>query len=126
MEACSGGHHWARLFMAHGDTVRLIAPKFVAPYRMSEVRGKYGAANAAAIVREDERARQLMRLSGVDPTTATAVLAAAKNKVDGLSRWALALEERRGYWKAVVAIAAKNARMAWAMLARGESFKMPA
>jgi transposase len=25
MEACSGGHHRARLFMAHGHTVRLSA-----------------------------------------------------------------------------------------------------
>jgi len=57
---------------------------------------------------------------------ARAVLAAAKNKTDAVSRWAIALEQRRGYWKAVVAIAAKNARMAWAMLARGESFKLPA
>jgi len=136
-----------------------------------------------AIAREDERAKLLMRLSGVGPTTATAVLAmignghefkcgrqfaawlgltpgqyssggktrlgritkagdaylrtmlilgaravlaAAKNKSDGISRWALALEQRRGYWKAVVAIAAKNARMAWAMLARGDAFRMPA
>ena len=55
---------------------------------------------------------------------AKAVLAAAKTKADRLSRWALALEERRGYWKAVVAIAAKNARMAWAVLAKGESFKI--
>jgi transposase len=287
MEACSGGHHWARLFMAHGHTVRLIAPKFVTPYRMSGLRGKNDAHDAAAIceaaqrpsmrfvpvksidqqarlmvhrarqgfveartgcinrlrgllselgivlplkaatvrreaataleelpgwantvigdllselhrldervaqydrhietiAREDARARQLMRLQGVGPTTATAVvsmignghefrcgrqfaawlgltpgqyssggktrlgritkagdaylrtllilgaravLAAAKNKTDTLSRWALALEQRRGYWKAVVAIAAKNARMAWAMLARGENFKLPA
>jgi transposase len=287
MEACSGAHHWARQFAAHGHTVRLIAPKFVAPYRMSGARGKNDAADAAAIceamqrpamrfvpvktidqqarlmvhrarqgyveartatinrlrglvselghvlplkaatvrrqagalleelpgwantvigdllselhrlderivqydrhiaaiAREDERARQLMRLSGVGPTTATAVLAmignghefrcgrqfaawlgltpgqyssggktrlgritkagdgylrallilgaravlaAAKSKTDSLSRWALALEARRGYWKAVVAVAAKNARMAWAMLARGESFKLPA
>ena len=51
-----------------------------------------------------------------------AVLAAAKTKDDRLSRWAVALEERRGYWKAVVAIAAKN-DMAWAVLAKGESFK---
>lgn len=57
---------------------------------------------------------------------ARAVLAAAKNKTGGVSRWAVALEARRGYWKAVVAIAAKNARMAWAMLARGEAFKLPA
>lgn len=287
VEACSGAHHWARLFMAHGHAVRLIAPKFVTPYRMSGVRGKNDAADAAAIceavqrpsmrfvpiktveqqarlmvhrarqgyveartacinrlrglmselgvvlplkaatvrreagaaleslpgwantvvddllselhrlderiaqydahvqaiAREDERARQLMRLSGVGPTTATAilamignghefrcgrqfaawlglvpgqyssggktrlgritkagdaylrtmlilgaraVLAAAGNKTDSVSRWALALQARRGYWKAVVAIAAKNARMCWAMLARGEAFKLPA
>ena len=287
MEACTGAHHWARLFAALGHTVRLIAPKFVAPYRMSGARGKNDAADAAAIceavqrpnmrfvppkslaqqsqlmvhrarqgyvqartacinrirgllsefghvlplkadtvrrqagllledlpgwantvigdllselhhlderiagydrhiaaiAREDVRAAQLMRLRGVGQTTATtivamigsghefkcgrqfaawlgltpgqyssggktrlgritkagdaylrtllilgarAVLAAAKNRTDSVSRWAMALEERRGYWKAVVAIAAKNARMAWAVLARGESFKMPA
>jgi transposase len=57
---------------------------------------------------------------------ARAVLAAAKNKTDALSRWAIALEQRRGDWKAVVAVAAKNARRAWAMLARGERFKLPA
>jgi transposase len=49
MEACSGEHHWARLFAAHGHTVRLIAPKFVVPYRLSGKRGKNDAADAAAI-----------------------------------------------------------------------------
>jgi transposase len=287
MEACSGAHHWARLFATHGHTVKLIAPKFVAPYRMSGARGKNDAADAAAIceavqrpamrfvpvksieqqaqlmvhrarqghvdartacinrvrgllselgivlplkaatvrreagavleelpgwantvvgdllselhhlderiaqydghilaiARQDERAKQLMRLSGVGPVTATAllamignghefkcgrqlaawlgltpgqyssggktrlgritkagdaylrtmlilgaraVLAAAKNKTDSVSRWAIALEQRRGYWKAVVAVAAKNARLAWAVLAKGEAFTMPA
>jgi transposase len=57
---------------------------------------------------------------------ARAVLNAAKGKSDSLSRWALAVAERRGYWKAVVAIAAKNARMAWAALTKGEAFKLPA
>ncbi|WP_367350992.1 IS110 family transposase, partial [Ottowia sp.] len=57
---------------------------------------------------------------------ARAVLAAAKNKSDAISRWATALAQRRGYWKAVVAIAAKNARMCWAVLARGEDFRLPA
>jgi len=284
MEACSGAHHWARMFKQHGHAVRLIAPKFVAPYRMSGKRGKNDAADAMAIceavqrpnmrfvpvksqdeqarlcvhrvrqglveqrtatinrtrgllsefgivlsqkaatvrreaaahledlpgwantaigdslselyrlderiaeydrhvvlmAREDERSRALMRLSGIGSTTASAlvstignardfkngrqlaawlglvpgqyssggktrlgsitkagdgylrtllvlgakaVLAAAKSKDDRLSRWAIALEERRGYWKAVVAIAAKNARMAWAVLAKGENFK---
>ena len=49
MEACSGAHHWARLFTAHGHTVRLMAPKFVVPYRLSGKRGKNDAADAAAI-----------------------------------------------------------------------------
>lgn len=286
MEACSGAHHWARLFEALGHTVRLMAAKFVAPYRLSGKRGKNDAADAAAIceavqrpnmrfvpvkdieqqtrlmvhrarqgyveqrtatlnrirgllsevgivlplkaatvrreaaaaledlpglanlvigdllsevhrlderigqydrqiaqmAREDERVRQLMRLSGVGATTATALVAmignghdfrsgrqlsawlglvpgqyssggktrlgritkagdaylrsllvlgarallnAAKGKSDSVSRWAVQLAERRGYWKAVVAIAAKNARMAWAVLSKGERFAMP-
>jgi transposase len=49
MEACSGAHHWARLFQAHGHTVRLMAPKLVAPYRLSGKKGKNDAADAAAI-----------------------------------------------------------------------------
>lgn len=57
---------------------------------------------------------------------ARAVLAAAKNKADPISRWALSLLERRGCWKAVVAMAAKNGRLAWAVLAKGEDFKLPA
>jgi len=67
MEACSGAHHWVRLFQAHGNTVRLIAPEFVVPYRLSGKCGKNDAADAA-----------------------------------------------------------KNARLCWAMLHRGESFAMPA
>jgi transposase len=286
MEACSGAHHWARQFLAHGHTVRLMAPKFVSPYRLSGKRGKNDAADAAAIceavqrpnmrfvptkslqqqsqlsvhrvrqgfieqrtatinrirgllsefgivlplkastvrnqamacledlpgwsntvigdllselthldekiasydqhiaqmAREDARAHHLMRLRGVGPTTATAVVAtigngrefkcgrqfaawlglvpsqhssggkarlghitkagdayirsllvlgaravlnAAQNRTDQISRWATALAARRGYWRAIVAIAAKNARMAWAMLSRGEQFAMP-
>jgi transposase len=287
MEACSGAHHWARLFQAHGHTVRLMAPKFVAPYRLSGKRGKNDAADAAAICeavtrpsmrfvppkseqqqcevlvhrarqgfvaqrtatinrirgllsefgivlplkaatvrqqalhqledlpgwaktvigdllgevsRLNERiaqydahitqiakhstpAHQLMQLAGVGATTATAlvatigrgqefrcgrqlsawlglvpgqygsggkqrlgritkagdpylrmllildarsVLQVAKSKSDAVSRWAVQLAARVGYWKAVVAIAAKNARMCWAVLAKGEGFKLPA
>ena len=287
MEACSGAHHWARLFAAHGHTVRLMAPKFVTPYRMAGRAGKNDATDAAAICeavqrpnmrfvpiksieqqslllvhrarqgfveqrtatlnrirgllsefgvvlplkaatvrrealmrledlpgwtntvigdllsevsRLDERIAQydgyikeqavrdaatqrLMRLPGVGPTTATAlvgtignghdfkcgrqlsawlglvpgqyssggkqrlghitkagdhylrmllilgaraVLMAAKTKTDPISRWATALAQRRGYWRAVVAIAAKNARLCWAVLTKGEHFKLPA
>ncbi len=51
MEACSGAHHWAREFEKFGHRCRLMAPKFVVPYRMSGKRGKNDAADA-------ERGRQ--------------------------------------------------------------------
>ena len=49
MEACSGAHYWAREFQRFGHTVKLMAPKFVAPYRMGGKHGKNDAADAAAI-----------------------------------------------------------------------------
>jgi transposase len=46
IEACTGAHHWARQFQALGHTVKLMAPKLVAPYRMSGKAGKNDAADA--------------------------------------------------------------------------------
>ena len=46
MEACSGAHEWGRRFQEHGHAVRLMAPKFVAPYRKS---GKNDGNDAEAI-----------------------------------------------------------------------------
>ena len=57
---------------------------------------------------------------------ARAVLASLGDKQDHFSRWARNLQERRGYWRAVVAIAAKNARLAWAVLKYGENFRLTA
>lgn len=54
---------------------------------------------------------------------ARAVLNAAQGKADKMSKWALELKERRGYGKALVAIAAKNARIAWAMLSKGQDYQ---
>jgi len=288
IEACSGAHYWAREFQKFGHNVKLMAPKFVAPYRMGGKQGKNDAADAAAIceavtrpsmrfvpikteeqhgqlfvhrarqayvdertalvnrirgllselgivmalsantvrketckhledlpgwcntvigdllsdlsklddriaeydqhitqmAREDDRARQLMKLSGIGSTTASAIVATigngkafdfkcgrqfsawlgltpsqhssggkaklgkitkagdhylrnllllgarsmmvrAKAKSDSVSRWIVQLQERRGYWRTAVALAAKNARMCWAMLQCGDAFHMP-
>lgn len=54
---------------------------------------------------------------------ARVVLNTAARREDRLSRWALALQSRRGYYRAAVAIAAKNARIAWALLRSGQSFQ---
>jgi transposase len=41
-----------------------------------------------------------------------------------LSRWAAAIIERRGFKRACVAMAAKNARIIWALLAKGDDFRL--
>jgi len=46
LEACSGAHEWARRFAVFGHTVKLMAPKFVAPYRRG---GKNDGNDAEAI-----------------------------------------------------------------------------
>jgi transposase len=51
---------------------------------------------------------------------ARSVLQTAAAHQDRLSRWALELQERRGYYRTLVAIANKNARIAWALLAKNE------
>jgi transposase len=33
MEACSGAHYWARQFQALGHEIKIIAAKYIAPYR---------------------------------------------------------------------------------------------
>lgn len=281
MEACSGAHEWARRFQVHGHTVRIMAARFVTPYRRSgkndgndaeaiceavqrpamrfvpvksaeqqavlslhrvrqgfveertatinrirgllaefgavlpgravEVRRGAGVAAEALptlarqaigdlldhvralderigaydrelehLARGNEAARRLMSLPGVGPVTALATVASvghahefsdgrqfaawlglvprqwstggkarlgritkrgdpylrtllimgaraalqmAARRDDKLSRWALALKERCGYHKAVVALAAKNARIIWALLARETSYR---
>jgi transposase len=32
IEACTGSHHWARLFQNAGHSVKMMAPQFVKPY----------------------------------------------------------------------------------------------
>jgi hypothetical protein len=70
-------------------------------------------------------AKNVFAVHGVD-AAGSVLLRQPKVSRDSSSRWAMALWQRRGYWKAVVASAAKNARMAWAVLNKGEAFRLPA
>jgi len=287
VEACSGAHHWARALGKLGHTVRIIAPRFVAPYRKSGkndgndaeaicealgrpsmrfvavksaeqqallvvhrarkglvdertalinqlrgllsefglvmAKGRYPARHQLPVILEDtgngipelarqcfldvnerireldarllayerriealareaEAARRLLAIPGVGPVTATAivatvghatefkngrqfaawlglvprqystggkvrlgritkrgdvylrtllihgtraVLAQLNKRTDRASAWVRGLIERRGLKRAAVALAAKNARTIWAMLAKGEAYRAP-
>ena len=55
---------------------------------------------------------------------ARAVLQATKNKDDPRSRWLKALSERRNKNIAAVALANKNARIAWALLTKAQDYQL--
>jgi len=55
---------------------------------------------------------------------ARSVLRVTAKRTDKKSRWAEQLKNRRGYNKAAVAFAAKQARVIWAMLSRGEAYQL--
>jgi len=54
---------------------------------------------------------------------ARSALIAAKNRTDKQSKWVLKLWERRGFNKACVALANKNARILWALMAYDTEYK---
>ncbi len=54
---------------------------------------------------------------------ARAVIANVKDKQDRVSCWIRELIERRGYLRAVVALAARNARLIWTLLIKKEDYK---
>jgi transposase len=56
---------------------------------------------------------------------ARAVVQAAAGKNDPRSRWIHALQARMPYNRVVVAVANKNARIVWALLSRGETYRRP-
>lgn len=57
---------------------------------------------------------------------ARSALNAAKNKQDGRSRWVMSVSMRRNKNIATVALANKNACIAWSILSRGESYRKAA
>lgn len=69
MEACSGAHHWARALRAQGHDARIIAPRFVIPYRKS---GKNDGNDAEAIC--EAVSRPAMRFVPIKSVEQQAVL----------------------------------------------------
>jgi len=55
---------------------------------------------------------------------ARALMRDLEGREDAKSRWVRAVHERRGFHKAAVALAAKNARIVWALLARGAEYRV--
>lgn len=55
---------------------------------------------------------------------ARSALITLAHRNDRLARWAAALVARRGFKRACVAMAAKNARVIWALLAKGEPLRL--
>ena len=80
-----------------------------------------GKTRLGAITREGD-----VYLRALYVQCAKALLAVAGRRKDRLSQWALAVQARRGFGKAAVAVAAKLARIAWALLAKGERFRAQA
>jgi transposase len=62
-------------------------------------------------------------LRGLLVQGARSVLHSAEGRGDRISRWVLPLQERRGYYRTLVAIANKNARVAWALLANNTELR---
>ena len=93
MEACSGANEWARRFTRHGHRIKLIAPKFVAPYRIG------GKTRLGRITRRGDAYLRTLLVMG-----ARSVLNTAHRHHDRMARFATAIQSRHGYFKALLAV----------------------
>ena len=77
-----------------------------------------GKTRLGRITRRGDRYLRTLLVHG-----ARALVQRASSADDPRSQWRRALRARRGFNKATVAMAAKNARRTWAVLARGETYQ---
>jgi len=87
------------------------------------VPGQHSSGGKATLLGISKRGNAYLRTLFIHG--ARAVLRYSANKTDRFSRWAQALLERRGHNKACVAVANKMARMAWVIMAKGETYRVP-
>jgi transposase len=78
-----------------------------------------GKTRLGRITKQGDKYLRMLLIHG-----ARSVLAALKDKQDRISCWLRELVARRGYKRAAVALAAKNARIVWAMLTHGEAYRV--
>ena len=83
---------------------------------------QYGTGGKTRLGRITKQGDKYLRTLLIHGTRA--VLAALRDKQDRTSCWLRELIARRGYKRAAVALAAKNARIVWAMLVRGEAYRI--
>ena len=76
-----------------------------------------GKSSLAGITKRGDTYLRTLLIQGAKSAVMT-----AHQRQDRISSWALALRERSGWQKAVVALANKNARILWAVMTRGEAF----
>ena len=85
---------------------------------------QYASGNRSVLLGITKRGDRYLRMLLIHG--ARAAVAAARHKDDSRSRWINALADRRGANKAAVALANKNARILWALMARGEEYRKAA
>lgn len=80
-------------------------------------RSSGGKSNLGTITKRGDPYLRTLLIQG-----AKSVVNTAHTRTDPISRWVLALKQRSGWQRAVVALANKNARILWAVMTRGERF----
>jgi transposase len=107
MEACTGAHHWARELIKFGHTPKLMAPKFVAPYRMQGKRGKNDANDAAAIC--EAATRPNMRFVPIKSEDAQATLTVHRVRQGFIEERTATINRVRGLMSEFGVVLAKKA-----------------
>ena len=80
-------------------------------------RSSGGKSNLGGITKRGDTYLRTLLIQGAKSAVMT-----AHRRSDRISQWAVALRERSGWQKAVVALANKNARILWVVMTRGEAF----
>ena len=116
MEACATAHYWARELTKLGHQVRLMPAKDVKAYVK---RNKNDAADAEAIC--EAVRRPTMRFVQIKSTEQQGRLMLHRARDPWLTR----LLARKPFKVVAVALANKMARIAWALLAKGDTYRVP-